>query len=786
LLFRKDIVTTFSGETVRKFRPLGLLVVGILVYSLAFSGCSGSGAITVTLSTNETSLNPGQTATIIATLTNDRTDAGVTWTLTGPGTLSSNTTTAVVYTAPSTVAVATTATITATSVANTTVTATQSISLVAVLTITTASLPAGILGVAYDSFINAAGAPAPFTWTIISGSLPPGLTFQTTSTSTSAEIVGTPTVLGTSNFTVQVEDSSDAIVTQALSIVINKPPPLSVSTASLQSGTVGLAYSQTLGANSGVQPYTWSLAGGTLLPPGLSLSSSGVISGTPIATGTTNFTVQVTDSSEPAHQIATANLSITINPGTTNNGKLNGNYAFSVRGSVGNGTQLPIFVAAGSFVADGKGNISSGIMDINDTTTPLLSQTFTGTYSIGTNGLGFMNLNMTAGGSRTFALSITAGGNANIIEFDDATGGGTRNSGVLLKQTPSAFSTSAITGNYAFGFVGIDPSSNRFGLAGAFVADGAGNFTGGVLDSDDSSTGVSSNVSFTGGYTVATNGRGTANIKTGQQTTGYSFYIVNATQLLVVETDTFSTRGFPLVSGTILQQTPSSYQSGNLVGTGVFEVTALEGSTAESQVGLFVSSAGGSFNLTSDQNTNGVLTSPCSGTGQSCAPGTYSVAPNGRVTLTDSGFQNSQVSPFPQPVLYLVTTNQAFIIGTDSAVSFGFMTPQVPPQGGFVPASLSGTYAGGSLPPVDTSVWNVVSIAIAGSGDITITADVSNQNGLSQSQAAGTTSVASSGRVAVAVNGNPEAQILYMISPSQYYALAGSGDATARVDNYQQ
>src|SRR5580698_9511118 len=93
LLFREDIVTTFSGETVRKFRPLGLLVVGILVYSLVFSGWSGSGAITVTLSASETSLNPGQTVTVIATLTHDKADQGVTWSLTGPGTLTGNTTT---------------------------------------------------------------------------------------------------------------------------------------------------------------------------------------------------------------------------------------------------------------------------------------------------------------------------------------------------------------------------------------------------------------------------------------------------------------------------------------------------------------------------------------------------------------------------------------------------------------------------------------------------------------------------------------------------------------------
>lgn len=748
----------------RKLRPLCLLAVGILVYTLVFAGCSGSGAITVTLSASETSLNPGQTVTIIATLTNDKADQGVTWTLTGPGTLSGNTTTSVVYTAPSTVAVATSATITATSVGNTTVTATQSISLTAVLTITTTSLQAGILGVPYDSFINAAGAPAPFTWTIISGSLPPGLTFQTTSTSTSAEITGTPTVLGTSNFTVQVEDSSDAIVTQALSIVINRPPPLSVATGSLPAGTVGISYSQTLAASSGVQPYTWSLAGGTLLPPGLSLSSSGVISGTPIATGTTNFTVQVTDSSKPAAQTATANLSITINPGATNNGKLSGNYAFSVRGFDASG----LFVAAGSFLADGSGNISSGMMDTNDPANSLTNQTFSGTYSIGRDGLGFMTFNITSvgTGSRVFALSMMANGNASIIEFDDATGGGTRNSGVLLKQTTSAFSLSAITGNYAFGFVGIDASENRFGMAGSFAADGAGNFTSGSLDSDDSSSGVSSSVPFTGGYTVASNGRGTANIKTAQGTTGYSFYIVSGTQLLVMETDTFSTRGFPLVSGTILQQSTNTFAAGSFNGPSVFEVSGLGGTTPQSQIGLFTGNGAGGFSLTSDENIGGILTSPA-------GTGSYSVAPNGR--LTGLG-----------PVLYLVTTNQAFIIGTDTAVSFGFMTPQVPPQLGFSATSLSGTYAGGSLAPVDSSVWNVVSIAVAGSNALTVTADVSNQNGLTQSQTAGTTAVASNGRATVTVNTNPEYQILYMVSPAQFFVLGGSEDPTARVDIFQQ
>ena len=102
----------------------------------------------------------------------------------------------------------------------------------------------------------------------------------------------------------------------------------------------------------------------------------------------------------------------------------------------------------------------------------------------------------------------------------------------------------------------------------------------------------------------------------------------------------------------------------------------------------------GQFNLTSDQNTGGILTSPCSGTLTQCTPGTDTVATNGRVTLTDSGFQNSSPPQTLQPVLYLVSNNQAFIIGTDPAVSFGFMTPQTIPQSGFSSSSSIGDIRG--------------------------------------------------------------------------------------------
>src|SRR5205807_2926778 len=85
--------------------------------------------------------------------------------------------------------------------------------------------------------------------------------------------------------------------------------PLSVSTTPLPNGTQSVAYNQSLAAAGGTTPYSWSLISGAL-PAGLSLSSGGQISGTPTTTGTSNFTVQATDSSTPV-QTATRALSIT-------------------------------------------------------------------------------------------------------------------------------------------------------------------------------------------------------------------------------------------------------------------------------------------------------------------------------------------------------------------------------------------------------------------------------------------------------------------------------------------
>ncbi len=117
-------------------------------------------------------------------------------------------------------------------------------------------------------------------------------------------------------FDVAVTDGASNTAYQTLSLYIVNPPllPLVITNLSLPNGNVGAPYSAQLGAAGGPSPYTWQLATGSANPPsGLTLYSSGLISGTPTTNKVSTFEVQVTDSSVsdlPTNKI----LSITINP----------------------------------------------------------------------------------------------------------------------------------------------------------------------------------------------------------------------------------------------------------------------------------------------------------------------------------------------------------------------------------------------------------------------------------------------------------------------------------------
>lgn len=158
---------------------------------------------------------------------------------------------------------------------------------------TTSPLPGGTVGVSYSQSLAATGGVPPFTWSVQSGTLCTGLTL-----SSAGVVSGTPTTAQTCTFTPQATDtlsSTDASPPSLQITIASGVGPVTVTTTSLPGGTRGVAYSQTLAATGGTAPYTWSVVSGALCT-GLSLSSGGVLSGTPSLAQTCSFTVRATDS----------------------------------------------------------------------------------------------------------------------------------------------------------------------------------------------------------------------------------------------------------------------------------------------------------------------------------------------------------------------------------------------------------------------------------------------------------------------------------------------------------
>jgi hypothetical protein len=185
------------------------------------------------------------------------------------------------------------------------------ISAAGALAITTTALPAGQVGVAYSATLAATGGVSPYSWSAIS--LPAGLSVA----ASTGLISGTPTTAVTAgSVPVTVTDASNPVMTKsaALAITIARAAPgtLVISTTALPTGLVGTPYFQTLTASGGTTPYHWSLVAGTL-PAGLSLASTGAISGTPTATAAaTPLTIQIQDSGVPAQHMSVS-LTLTVN-----------------------------------------------------------------------------------------------------------------------------------------------------------------------------------------------------------------------------------------------------------------------------------------------------------------------------------------------------------------------------------------------------------------------------------------------------------------------------------------
>lgn len=566
------------------------------------------------------------------------------------------------------------------------------------LVITTRSLPTGVVNTSYSATLAVTGGLAPYTWSITSGSLPSGL-----SMSAQGVISGTPTANGSFAITVQVTDSQKptaAIATSGYTLTINNP--LSITTTKLDPASVNIPYVATLTASGGVPLYKWSVLSGSL-PDGLTLSSAGVISGTPTKEQVSTFTVQVTDSESPA---VTANQDLTLTVGGAV-AKLSGNNVFVFRGF----SKGSMILEAGSFVSDGAGTITSGNVDIvtnNGAGASHVAVPVHGTYTINSAGQGTMSLFFGNGSQGTYQIASSTTGSTTYFSFIQNGDGQstTAGSGVIKKQgsipTDLAVFGSSTGSPWVFGGYGANGSNQRYAAAGTFkVTYNSGDPSaaiGGLIDVNDNGT-VSIGKTVSGTMTLpdATNGRGTLSFGTGSSTGSFAYYYIGLSngsiELAAIETDPVGIGANPMILYSMRKQVSltNGYTNKALQGTTISELSAVpSANNPDVSLGLLDFDGNGTGYATIDENNAGTVT-------QSKFTATYNVDSTGRVTIT--GWNNVN------PLMYLWSFESGFILGQDAAVTYGDLEFQNVQSSSHNPsnADFTGAYSGGTVGPAVVS-----------------------------------------------------------------------------------
>jgi M6 family metalloprotease-like protein len=331
-------------------------------------------------------------------------------------------------------------------------------------TINTSSLLGGTVGAAYSQELNASGT-APITWSIVngSGSLPAGLTLD----GATGVISGTPTTAETATFTVKAQNS-DGDNTKKLSIVISSAPAApTINTSTLAGGTVGTAYSQEFNA-SGTAPITWSIVNGSgSLPAGLTLGgATGVISGTPTAAGTANFTVKAENSGGSD----TKSLSIVISPApikpTINTSSLAG-------GTVGTAYSQTLSASGTAPItwSIDSGSLPAGL-NLNETTGEISgkpTEASTANFIVRATNIG-------GSAAKSLSIVISPAPVAPTINTSSLLGGTV---GAAYSQTLSASGTAPITWSIDSGSLpaGLNLNGTTGEISGTPTTEGTANFT---------------------------------------------------------------------------------------------------------------------------------------------------------------------------------------------------------------------------------------------------------------------------------------------------------------------
>ena len=324
------------------------------------------------------------------------------------------------------------------------------------------------------------------------------------------------------------------------------------------------------------------------------------------------------------------------------NAALAGSFAFNVAGIDSSGIAAAI---AGNFTADATGNLTAGIDDRNDAGAVVTNDPMTGSIPVAATGRGTATLN-TSRGALAFAYYVVDSTHLKLVETDNLFAMG----GEAFRQT-GPFTNSSVAGPFAFTIGGADLfASGPFVAGGVLTSDGAGNIASGIEDFNDAGA-LTTNVGFTGSYTMASTGRGTLTLITGSGTFTFAFY-PSSGGVLVLETDSRF-----LTSGTALQQQTTAFSSATLNGIyGMNFTGAVPGGELDS-IAEFSADGVNKLSGIIDLNNNGGITF-----GQPLT-GTFSVAANGRATSTlqtPLGTQNLAV--------YLVNGNRALFIELDGGL----------------------------------------------------------------------------------------------------------------------
>ncbi len=226
------------------------------------------------------------------------------------------------------------------------------------------TVPGATVGAGYSQTLSGSGGTAPYTFAITAGSLPAGLSLNST-----GALAGTPTAGGTFNFTVTATDANTFTGSRAYSLVVALPV-IVIAPTTLPDGTVAAAYSQSVSASGGIAPYTYAITAGAL-PTGLTLGGTGGITGTPTAGGTFNFTVTATSNStgtgaphtgSRAYALVIAPPTITLPASTLANGTQGVAYSAMLNPASGGTGAYSYAVTAGALPPGIVLNASSGAL----------------------------------------------------------------------------------------------------------------------------------------------------------------------------------------------------------------------------------------------------------------------------------------------------------------------------------------------------------------------------------------------------------------------------------------